>query len=106
MKFLFSIGLFFSLTVKASLISVSYVGDNYSQAAQVRDIFIEKYELPESLITIEQTQNCVAGDLLMSGIHLCIKESSQLVLINSNNIELTKKSILSFTENLGDNYVN
>lgn len=107
MKFLFSIIFFFSSIAQASLVSIQYVGDNKELVEEVIKIFQVSYELPVELISSKQTESCSKGiDQLSTGIHLCIDNQSQLLFTGANNLELTRKSILSFSENLGDNYVN
>lgn len=106
MKFLFSSLLIISFSSQASLVTVRYVGENFPAAMSVRKIFQENYDVPVSLVKVERYNKCNNVGELDGGIHLCIENNGQLLFTGANNFELAKKSILSFTEKSGDNYVN
>lgn len=106
MKYLFSVMMLTVFNANASLISISYIEGQIEQAKEAASIFELAYDIPKSLIQLTKTHECPKRDYEKSGLYLCIDESSQLVFTGANNFELTKKTILSFTENLGDNYVN
>ena len=107
MKFLFSMTIFsVCFPTFASFVTVQYEESSHGQAKLIQEIFQESYMLPKSLIKLVSTRECREGKENYQGVQLCLKNNGQLLFIGANNLELTRKSILSFTEKLGDNYVN
>lgn len=101
MKLIISLLGLFCFQVQANLIHISFNGDQFRNAETISKIFNISYNIPADLIRIHHSHDCLEN--YKSGLHLCLDEYAQLLLINSSNIELTKKSILSFSENLGEN---
>ena len=104
MKLIISILLVLSFNSHASLIQVSYEDDNFERAESISQIFQTNYDIPEELISIKEIKNCEDLEVDLIGLSLCINKRRQLVWNDSTNLELTKRTILSFTEKLGENY--
>jgi hypothetical protein len=81
----------------ASQIIIYYPSDHYKeQANQVREIFINRYNIPKSLMKLEQRKVCKTRDERF--LELCILENYRLVKIENKTTEEIKESLLTFSK--------
>ena len=104
MKFIISVMILYSATVRAGLVSIEYEEHRRQEAKYVMDIFIQKYEIPPELISLKEVSICRERVLKKSGISFCVDINRQLNFTEFSNFELTKKTILSFSEKRGERY--
>lgn len=105
MKLIISLLLMTSLNAKASLITIGFESERFEQAQLVREIFRTHYDVPKDLILIKHVENCGEFDALKSGMFFCVDTNRQLNFTKLSNFELTKKTVLSFSEKGGERYV-
>lgn len=101
MKFLISLFCFFSIEAHAYLVHISFKGNQVELAESVASIFNQSYSVPRDLMAIHHSHDC--REKFKSGLQFCLENNGQLSLTDTSNLELTKKSILSFSENRGEN---
>lgn len=103
MKFIFSLMLIISIHSQASLVHITSSANNIHQAQIIRDIFKRNYSLPLEFIEVHIEKDCKRK--FVGGLNICLGDKQSLSLIRTDNIELIKRSILSFTEKKRGNNV-
>lgn len=95
MKLVFSLIIYFSMqNCHASRIQILYQDGTKQHAQVVQLIFINKYKIPNELITIKKTTECDVFDKRF--LELCIKKDSTLIVLPNKNLELIKSSFKVF----------
>jgi hypothetical protein len=98
MKLAFSILLVFASSAQSRLITISYEQGGDKGANFVRSIFIEKYSIPKSLISLKWKDKC--ENSLNISFELCVDKKKALNIVSADDIHLIRKSVLSFSKKM------
>jgi hypothetical protein len=99
MKLVFRFLLFFVIAhtqlVKASKVHIYFTEKQNNHAKIIRDIFLEKYKIPLSLIKLRKTKICNIRDQRF--LELCLNSEGELIQFPNSNIKNIKKSLNTFS---------
>ena len=90
--------LFISLMLFANIIwaniQIDYV--DLARAKIVRNIFLNKYNLPMELLVLRKVDGCKLPANTSTIAHLCINKKGELIML-SQNIQIIKNSLTVFS---------
>ena len=83
-----------SFSVNASRIQVYYPTGKTRSAEVIKDIFVQKYNIPEQLISLKEVKKCKQLDGRY--LEICIELDTDFKVIPNKNMELIKSSFSIF----------
>ena len=99
MKQLFNLLLVFvSFNLQAGRVKIYYQHSHFDKAQLIKAIFETKYQIPPSLISIEQTQKCQIRNNYF--LEVCVNKDTSLEILENKNTELIKSSLSVFYKGL------
>lgn len=84
----------------AELIHIEFHSSKILEAKEIRDYFVQSYQIPKELIVLEQTKNCVHE--YKNRFTLCLDSKAALNEMNSEkDNKVWRNSIMSFSQMIG-----